>query len=239
MQRYTPLANHVRQMLFENEGEWRFSGSGTCFLLRHGAANYVVTAKHVVNGYSPAQIRVMVNPDLPTGDVNCFPLRQPFTFARYGDEDFEDFVVAPILDNNIDQSNAGLFFPYESVSGCHFSVTATNRIVVAGYPDENQEVDYEREQISGQATLALASDIGLRGADLMYELTLGSDCGLSSFSGFSGSPVFSHSADSTVRVIGVVLRGGAQCRKLRFLDIRAVVGGIEHHTRIQNREGGQ
>ena len=230
MERYTDLAKHVRRMLFENQGDWRFSGSGTCFLLRHQARDYVATAKHVLRGYSPGQIRVMAHPELPCDDVTCLTLKQPFTFAHHGDRDFEDFVVAPIEDHDAGEANQGLFFPYQPVSDCHFTVSATSRLVAVGFADENQDIDYDRSQISSQGTIVMASAVAGRDADLMYELTLGSDCGLSSFSRFSGSPVFSHAADGVVRVVGIVLRGSASCRVLRFLDIRAVIEGIEYHT---------
>ena len=107
-------------MLFENEGDWRFSGSGTCFLVHYGTGNYIVTAKHVINGYSPAQIRVMINPEARTGDVNCFTLGQPFTFNQYGNEDFEDFVIAPVCNIDLNEDQQSLFFQYQHVSDCHF-----------------------------------------------------------------------------------------------------------------------
>jgi hypothetical protein len=167
--------------------------------------------------------------DLDTPQVECAPIRHPFTFIHYGNEDFEDFLVAPIDRTAMSAAHLDLFFPYISVEAGHFQVNAQNYLIVAGYPDERAEMDVEPPSVSFQAVLLRGESVTSDCADMMYTLTLASDGGLSSFSGLSGAPVFAHSADNLVRVVGIVLRGHPANRICHFLDIRVILAGIERH----------
>lgn len=224
---YGILTRHARPVLFENAGEYRFTGSGTALLLRYNNGSYVITAKHALRDYCISQLRIMVNPGT-SGDVDCFPIRSAFQFRCRPDEDFEDFLVGEVMTDELDVEAQQLFFLYEPPEDCHFVVDDGNRVLVVGFPDENQAIDYDERAIYCQATIVMGCEVRQREEDLTYPLVLRSDCGLSSFRGFSGSPVFAHSRDGGIRLVGLVQRGHPSTRILRFLDIRAIVHGIDY-----------
>ena len=229
MKNYLPLTQHIRQVLFENELTYRFSGQGTCFLLQFNNRFFAITAKHVINKYSSQQIRIIINPKSASKMKCCFEIEQPFCYKSDDSivQEFEDFVVIPIDGNDLNQTERELFFLYRPVNDSCFCSTNTNPLIIAGFPDDNQNIDYEKQQIEGQAMILLGKQIETRDNDLTYKLSVKHDAKLSTFSGFSGSPVFSCSANGNNKIIGMVLRGHPENKIFRFLDIRAIITGID------------
>lgn len=59
----------------------------------------------------------------------------------------------------------------------------------------------------------------------MYTVVLAENP-LDDYNGFSGSPVYSVGDNGNVKIIGMVLRGGAENRILHFLDIQVIWAAI-------------
>ena len=149
--------------------------------------------------------------------------RQPFTVSLH-DEDFEDFIVIPIVqDPDLDKDFNIIDAVVIDNSPIRWS--QVSRVMVYGFPTELNEPDYVNGVISYQPVRLDAMLTGNGVGDGMHEVRCNINSPLTSFDGLSGSPVF---ADD--RIIGVILRGSPETKVstiLHFLDVRAVHSAIQ------------
>ena len=100
-----------------------------------------------------------------------------------------------------------------------------------GYPEEHQLVEYEREEIINQCWVLHGQYAGLSQAEYCHVLKISDSRNLSTFSGFSGAPVFawSESPESCLEITlcGMALRGTANPGLIHFLD-RSVLLDVLH-----------
>jgi len=225
----------IRPVIFENDdAQWRFSARGTCFLVTHENLSFAVTAKHIVRDYRPSQYRIPSR----LGSHTMLPIRQPFT-AELHREDFEDFVVVPI---DVAEISGDAFDPADACQMDESAIqwSAIHRVVVFGFPSAINSVDYEQGLISIQPCGMVGRLTGRSIGDGMREIEFGGDGDLSSYDGFSGSPVFQVAdSDSIGRLLGIVLRGSqdtSTSRRCHFLDVRVVAPLIRCHLRQQTTE---
>jgi len=218
-------------MLFENnDPEYLISIRGTCFIISSGNRLYGVTAKHNTEDFHPRQYRIPAC----FGSHNMLPFSQPFT-VEMQQEDFEDFVLIPI------EESAKELVDFDSTCASDLDITGIawsniNRVIVAGFPTELNEPDYENGSLSYQPVLLTAVIISKPDEDGIGTINVCDVGKLKSLEGFSGSPVYVVS-----RLVGNVLRGSRDTsisQLLHFLDVRIFEAIINHDIQEKSELSG-
>ena len=151
---------------------------------------------------------------------------RPFTVELHR-LDFEDFVLIPIAEAAKELTD------FDPTCASELNTTGIewlniNRVLVAGFPSELNEADYENGSLTYQPII-LTADLVLKPNEEGIGTVKVCDVeGLKSFDGFSGSPVF-----AGPRLVGIVLRGSNDTsisQILHFLDVRVFDSIIEHET---------
>lgn len=223
-----------RPLLFkEKDFNFPYSLGGTCFLFTYEDKPYIVTAKHCLRERDIAALTILINPWSGATDVYPFSFTSPFHILPDNEqtdpnEDYLDVIYYPVDNREITEETKDFFLPFQKVFDSDFSLEQ-RKICVAGYPDPVHGIDYEKGVY--ESSCAIISAIKITKEDgFMYEIQL-PDTPLKSYNGFSGSPVYNVDTAGKIKIIGMVLRGCADSKKLHFLDIRiirAAVHGIHH-----------
>jgi hypothetical protein len=165
------------------------------------------------------------------------PICQRFTpefycAENYEEVDFEDFVVIPI---NVAEAIGGDFDAADAhvMDGSPIQWSAIQRVVVFGFPTELNSVDQDQGLIFIQPCGMVGHLTGRSMGEGMREIEFKACGDLSSYDGFSGSPVFQVVDSGSIgRLLGIVLRGSqktSDSRRCHFLDVCVITPFIRHH----------
>ena len=184
-----------------------------------------MTAKHVVATYPPERLRV----------YQTDSARSPLTIRDFyrinaGEPDGE---TEDLLVFEVDVSaKASSCIAIDSVPNAWHEFAHTAQYFLIGYPEPKTYVDYDASVIhSGQVLLAGRYGKPASGAPYCHELSVENPLLLSTFSGFSGGPVFSLSerlaAPPVLRLCGMALQGTPQSGVVRFLDCTVLQAAMD------------
>lgn len=216
----------VKPLSFENDDDvFRYTLAGTCFIVRQDDSLYAVTARHCVqkfdNNFVPEEIRV---PYFFRSDDWLRFSKMAYTDPNLGDEQLVDLAVLKVAQEALDQKQAkGIqAFPIlRSRSTCVLS-TVRKRLVFAGHPFTNNEIDYDRRAISYQCCWGKAEYVGPSEVHGCHKMRLTDVGNIKDTNGLSGSPVFQLVEGSNrggfVYLAGVIHRATMSSGLVHFVD---------------------
>lgn len=200
------------------------STAGTAFLLSDRGQTFAITAKHVVGKHRGD--RVLIYPSnsshQPLGIQDFYRVN-----ADAPGEEAEDFLVFK-LDRKHSKASAIRFT--DPVDGWQ-DFASTSKYFLLGYPEPSTYVDYQRSVIhSGQ--VLLAGNYSCKSVvPHCHEIVVENPHSLSTFSGFSGGPVFCLrqriGMSPELNLCGIALQGTPTSGIVRFLDSALLRSAIE------------
>ena len=200
----------ARPCIFENEsGDFTYSASGTLFVVRGRSRYYGITAKHVV-GNSAERLRILKD-DSALGFV---PLTQVARVSdRSGwDSDWTDFEVFTI---HYDASPTGAIRVNNLTA---LTLCRNETLVIVGYPSPNLDVDYYLRRIMANRLVHVGRYLKPSTLDLLCTAQFQSAPDVSTFDGFSGSPLWvCRENPDRLQFAGMALRGSASSGIIHFV----------------------
>ncbi len=224
------LSGAVQPLVFETGIEAApYSTAGTAFLVGHQRRAFVITARHLLRPEALTPLCIFPS-DLSR---RLIPLLDIFFLpdSKVSD-DFADFVVVEIDLIRLDEeTREASVIDLALAEQNWYEGRAQSRFVVLGYPIEHALVDYDRELVSTKRFALEARYGGAADSKYLHELTVNSDLGLTTFSGFSGAPVFSwheyESGKARIALCGMAVQGTPESRRIRFIDWQVIRQAIE------------
>jgi hypothetical protein len=202
--------------------ETQYAGVGTCFLAQYGDNGFLVTAKHVLNGYDAESLAVFPNPQTP--------ISIPFNkFVQIANADEHDSDYADITVLRIDRERFDVS-PRSEVPALNLSNYDANwhlhkdrgKIIFFGYPTENRGVDYESYLVKSNQQLIEGEYLGPSVSQHCHNVQFDNIGSISSLDGFSGSQVFVLERKITglnkPHFCGMMIRGTATSKSAIFVD---------------------
>ena len=225
------LAASVQPLVFETEiPEVPYTTKGTAFLVGYGGHAFVLTARHALNPDRLSPVCIFPSDTsqriLPLDDV--FFVSEAVAPDDYADLAVIEIDVAAIQHAELEQAH---LIDMALVSGDWLTHAQASEFVILGFPEEHSFVDYASEEIGTIRVAMVGRYCGPSSIEYLHELEIIDGPPLSTYSGFSGSPVFALSPqpDNGVRIVlcGMVLRGTSTSRRVHFLDRSILLGALE------------
>ncbi len=237
------LLQCAQPLIFEVQvdGKTMYSGSGTLFYVLLDGRGYAVGTRHSLKPEAPEAICLLPN------DTSLRLLRHGKAFFVPAEDEGDaalDVVVtefdlghtlghpetASVRLIDLSQAVPDLLPPFESLS-----------LAVLGFPDEVSEIDYVEEIIHRERRVLHCTYEGVRDPSHIHAARVTNEHGLSSFSGFSGGPVFGWrktAADSgEVVLCGMATHGTVASGLVHFLSSETIIAAIlasrDYETRNQ------
>lgn len=206
------LANIVRPLIFDNEYEgYEHNSLGSCVVIEYASRYFAITALHnnKNDGYEPKQFMVPYS----SGSNLFFPMKAVFSVetSENEDTDHKDIFFIEIPREDIEEDKLNLDTIYDFSENSDVSITGKTKYVVHGFPDELQNIDFDKKVIKNQR-FSVSGRIENRECYLgVDQIKFDGNAGLNSFSGMSGGGVFSLTPDGAgkyfSRFEGILLRG--------------------------------
>lgn len=225
------LAASVQPLVFEmGRSDFPYSTLGTTFLVGYEGRAFVLTARHSL--YPDKLPPVCIFPS--DFSQRLLPLKDVF-FVSKDDfaEDFMDLAVIEIDIANIADGESGeaSLIDLRLASGDWLSLPESSDFVVIGYPEERSLVDYDQKTIATERITLQGRYLGPSSLPYLHELEILDTLSLTTFSGFSGAPVFAWTERSgmpaQISLCGMVLRGTPSSRRIHFLDRSILLDAIK------------
>lgn len=198
-----------RPVLFRNYVEgYEYSLTGTSFLCTFEGDQFIVTAKHVLSGFDQEAICIPFHYEsrefIPYTCV-CTPIStDPEEVDRF------DIAVLPIA-RALDETELRGQGPFRlSIDTIDQTLEPGTHLVLRGFPDSTNKIDYEQQAITLEGTAFGATIVGQSIIKGCTEIAFNDLSECRSINGLSGSPVFSINSLTPpyhVRVAGMLLRG--------------------------------
>jgi hypothetical protein len=230
MKTIADLCHAARPVCFDNKIEdYDYSLQGTAFLVRFHGALFAVTAEHVLKQYRPDRVLVPYE----EGSEHFLPFDDAFRFRTQETEDTDhrDLAVFSVAERLVEKAFFNEDKVYNLDAERRFPVPNGMKLVVHGFPDPINEVDYDARHLVMQRLSISASACGNSQWIGVKQLHFDSDASMPTFSGMSGSPVFAirplNSSQSDAMLDGMLIRGSPQSRNGFYIDaiiIRNVIG---------------
>lgn len=217
----TKLARSVQPLVFETGIEdFPYSVSGTAFLVGYEGRPYVLTTRHALNPENIGPICIF-----PSDTSQHFiPLKDVFFVPRDDvSEDFVDLAVVRIDMSRVTQEVAqATLIDLASASG-HWEVDSQDaEFVILGYPEDGSSVDYDKQMLRTDRVILRAKYIGCSISPHLHEIEISEPHALTTFSGFSGSPIFAWATRAGLPaapvLCGMAIRGSSLSGRIHFLD---------------------
>lgn len=218
-----------RPVLFRNYFEgYEYSLSGTSFLCEFESNQFIVTAKHVLDGFDPEAICIPFHYEsrefLPYTCV-CTPVSSdPEEVDKF------DIAVLPIA-QNFDETDLSGQGPFRlTVDTIEQTMEPGTHLVLRGFPDGTNKIDYDKNTIIREGTAFGATIVGPSIINGCTEIAFNDLSECHSINGLSGSPVFSINSlipPYKVRLAGMLLRGTKSSSRGHMLNARLVLGMIK------------
>jgi hypothetical protein len=226
-------------VVFEvDHDETPFSVGGTAFLATLRGRMYAVVPSHVVRDYPPMRLRFY-----PQGQGR-HPLKI-INFWRFpcdpNDPDPTDLIVLRCISDQIGRRLRRETHVLNITPIAHWNWTPhrwTALFFLFGYPLTHAGTDYERSTINSDQYLFHGNYHGPTASEDCHEIVLNDKHQLTDFNGLSGSPVFCATGALGVAAppvfAGMVLRGGAKPRRVRFLSSLVIYTAINEAQRHED-----
>lgn len=210
----------VQPLVFETGlDEFPYSTAGTVFLVEHEGKAFVLTTRHSLHPDSPCPICIFPSDTshrlIPLDDVFFVP-------ADDEPEDYMDLAVIAIDTARINDPEVG---------GSHLIALTSNfigwpedvaELVVLGFPEDHAFVDPDTQMLHTQRVVLNARYVGPSPLPYLHEARITDAHSLTTFSGFSGGPVFAvlrpPGRPPTVGLCGMAIRGTSSSNVIHFLD---------------------
>ncbi len=242
MKTIADLCHAARPVCFDNKVEdYDYSLQGTAFLVRFHGELFAVTAEHVLKNYRPDRVLIPYE----VGSEHFLPFDDAFRFHTQETEDTDhcDLAVFSVAERKLDKALFDEGKVYNLDAERRFPVPDGMKLVIHGFPDPINEVDYDARHLAMRRLSITANARGLSRFLGMKELDFDTDAKMSTFSGMSGSPVFAicpiNPQQSATMLDGMLLRATPESRHGFYLDatvIRNVIAGDVRETRKTKRE---
>jgi hypothetical protein len=230
----------ARPVLFSNaDPDFPYSARGTAFVVTYLERHYVVTAKHVLRGFEPGQVRIQTHPE-----ANQFvPLVARYQFPADDAIDTDQFdVVVWEVDRAFTADQCGDYPPYDLH---HFDVWPINPgaspYLYRGYLTEHRRIDYAAREYGLDSVSGEARYVGRSGYRCIHAADLlRVDQWVQSLDGLSGSPIFQVSMQeeryASAVFAGMLIRGAREANRVHFVEQQRIVELV--HQASHYREGG-
>ena len=222
-------ARSVQPLVFETGlTQFPYSTAGTVFLVGYEGKAFVLTTRHGLRPESLGPICVF-----PSDTSNrLIPLDDAFFVPQLDEpEDFMDLVVIAIDNSRIANSEVGearLIALSPKLNGWP---TDAAELVLVGYPEDHSFVDPESEELHTQRVALNARYVGPSSLPYLHEACVTDGHGLSTFSGFSGGPVFAvlrpPGRPPTAGLCGMAIRGTSSSNIFHFLDRSVLIDALK------------
>lgn len=216
------LAASVQPLVFETGiPETPYATAGTTFLVGYEGRAFVLTARHALNPDNLSPVCIFPSDT----SQRILPLMDVFFVSKeHVPDDFADIAVIEIDVSKIahpELAQARLI-DFGRACGDWVSFRDRSRFVVLGYPDEHSFVDYDQEALATGRIALFGRYRGTSQLPYLHELEILDAPPLSTFSGFSGAPVFAWTEwpnePAQITLCGMALRGSPTSRRIHFLD---------------------
>lgn len=232
----SPLGNSILPMVFEDEGEYKYWGLGSCFLFTYNRHQFLITALHVFDQGEMCRARV----SLP-GHRLCLNYESYKTFCSK-DDDPLDLIVFKVNRNRLLQDfGEELHLIDITPYPCKFDFPESDcEFLVSGYPSDGRSY-LDSTIVSELSTMTC------RGMKRYTEEIIQTDIVEALFSdmdGMSGSPVFHVLMDSEGLAppvfAGMLLLGSLGSGKAYFLDSRLIYCALDKYIEddVRGESGG-
>jgi hypothetical protein len=233
--RIKDLINCSRQMLFENADlDYAYSSRGTGFICRYCDRLFVVTARHVVDGFAPDALRVQVHPN--GRDFVPHNARVTLVPVDANDPDHTDLAIFPLESALVDDTLFNDYAPYTLVDGMVRGIPPGNgQLIFRGFPHDNSFIDYDRLVIHQQPVILEGDRIGNSQMAHCHEIEIRDVSPCTTLDGMSGSPVFWVGEASPQRAhlfTGVMLRGTHASRRAHYVEGEVLVAALQRLTGV-------
>lgn len=212
------LMSGTHPVFFAKDQEDYIWGLGTLFLLQWHERQFAITAKHVIENQQAdfSHLRIIIQ-----GNEAALPISGASipSHPRHSQrEEIEDLVVFHVPK---DPYLADCKVEWDTWRMPEFWKPASQlqvgqQIFTVGYPFNENRFDYENNKIN----LAPMLVVGKLSADSLGDDLYCIDCEpfpVDDLNGFSGAPVFAR-FEGLFYYVGMVIRGGAEARKIHFMD---------------------
>lgn len=226
------LARSVQPLVFETGiEESPYSISGTVFLVGYDGHHYVLTARHSLNPENMYPICIFPSDT----SQHIIPLKDVFFVPKEEcAEDFVDLAVIAIDVSHITQEEVAraTLIDFARASG-DWKVDSQNaEFVVLGYPIDHSLVDYENQTLHTDRAILHAKYVGPSTSNPhLHEIEISEPYELTTFSGFSGSPIFAWAsrpgAPTAPVLCGMAIRGSSKSGRIHFLDQSVLLDALK------------
>ena len=241
MKKIDDLRHCTVPVCFENEDDtYKYCLQGTAFIIRYKSKLFAVTAKHVIEKYKPTQVALPYE----IGSVHFLPLGCGFQMRtqEFSDTDHMQGVIFPVVEEELEDGFFHECNVYNMDQAPHITTspaTDGTKLVVHGFPDELNEVNYDERHLEIQRLSLSAIDAGLSEYKCIKKIQFDDNAWMSTFSGMSGAPVFIIQPyppnRSRVELAGMLLRATPESCLGYYLDEIVIRRIIEQHIATQTR----
>lgn len=184
---------------------------GTIFLATYQGRLFAITARHVLHPLNPICLFSSDFTDklLPLEDVFFVPFEKC-------EEEYQDIAIAEFdprkLIRDTDFKCTKFIDLEKTVNKDWLACAGRSRFAIFGYPSDHSQLDYENKNTTTRRFSLFASYHGMFfNHPGVHSLKIHNAATVSSFNGFSGSPVFGwlpeDTRPNTITFCGMVLRG--------------------------------
>jgi len=224
------LARAVQPLVFEtNVEDAPYSTAGTVFLVGFEGMPFILTTRHSLYPENIGPICIFPSDT----SRKILPLRDVFFVSRCNEaEDFMDLAVIAIdteriKDNELAQAT---LIDLALATSDWESDSKNTEFIVLGFPADHSFLDYEREILHTERICLNARYIGPSSMPYLHELEIIDTHSLTTFSGFSGSPVFGMVREPNklprITLCGMVIRGSSLSGRMHFLDSSVLIDAL-------------
>jgi len=220
----------TRPMLFVNEDpNYPVSIQGTGFIVRFRKRYFVLTARHVIKGFSFQQVRFQYHPN----SSDFVPLQRPYEISGDDSDDTDqyDVIVFSVEDSALDYEKFDGYLPYDLSELDALTIfNPTASYAFRGFPTHLRTTEYEQRRVDMESILADGRYGGPSIRREMHVLRINRAREIASFDGLSGSPIFQiNHTDSRISqqaFAGMVVLGTAAAGTLEFLEHRKIIDAL-------------
>ena len=228
------MFNSSRPVCFETHIDgFEHSMRGSCFIIRYKNRLYAVTARHVVANCPLKDICIPYH----IGSEYLFPMSDYYT-PKWNDmpegSSNEDFVIIEIPESEIEEDQFEPSSVYDLSRDAFYVSSSTDlKLIVAGFPTELNESNYEDMVLHQQRVLISANYIEPSFEFGLETFEFDTSGKLSSFDGLSGGPVFevsNHGQQGVMgRLAGMIVMATIS-KTAHYIDIALITGFIDMHN---------
>ena len=221
-------ARSVQPLVFETGlDEFPYSTAGTLFLVGFGGRPFAFTTRHGLTPESLSPICIFPSDE----SRELIPLDDAFYVPESEEpEDYMDLAVIaidPLRITNAEVAEAPLIALAPTLDGWPEDVA---ELFLVGFPEDHAFIDQEEQMLHTQRIILNARYVGPSQMPFLHEARVSDTHALSTFSGFSGAPIFGvlrpRDRSPSVGLCGMAIRGSSSSNKIHFLDRSVLIDAL-------------